>query len=209
MRRINAKFSPPRLRLKTFRELRGVLVMILKTDAACARALDISRHTWVKWNDEPPTWAYWNEVMITVIRLMLPNLKAQIKRTDTDDDKRLTRIRQRFAEALNDYTELDDVDHDIVEHTGAERHVARLLAKQGMFWDVMILPAHAGGYSPRSLRKAARALGCTFTTQGFGEDKQTFVEWPEQPYEGPDVVVHDTKRTEGFGQHHKPKRKIR
>lgn len=167
----------PKLDVDEFNQLTDLLFEMMKEKhAACAKLLGISVLTWRKWEQEPPKWPYWNLVLRHVIREYLGAIEAR---------RGLTRShRLRIRDRLQHIEHAEELDEEITvlaqKLSGAERHIRLTLGGKGMFFDELRLPAHSGGYSPKTLRKAARALGVIMTQEGYGANKRSYWRMPTE-----------------------------
>jgi hypothetical protein len=167
----------PKLDIEEFNHLTDLLFEMFKENhAACARALGISRITWKRWEKEPPTWPFWNIVIRHVIKSYLPQLAARRGLTE----KHRARIILQLS-ALRDADELgEEIGTLAYQLSGAEAHLRQLLSRKGMFWHEIRAAANCGGYTSKTLRKAARNLGVVKTQEGYGEEKRSYWRLPDQ-----------------------------
>ena len=167
----------PTLDLDEFNALTDLLFEVFKENhAACARVLGISRLTWKKWEQTPPTWPYWNVVLRYVIKSYLPALAARRGITKKHHARIVAQLSQ-----LRDGNKLgEEIGSLAYNLSGAEAHLRRLLRDKGMFWDQIRLPKYAGGYDNRTLRAAAKALGVVKSSEGYGENKRSYWRLPDQ-----------------------------
>jgi hypothetical protein len=167
----------PKLDVDEFNKLTDLVFEMMKEKhAACAKLLGISTVTWRKWERNPPRWPYWNLVLRHVIREYLGAMEARRGLTRAH---RL-RIRDRLAQ-IERAEELDEEITALAQNlSGAERHLRLTLGGKGMFWDELRLAANSGGYSPKTLRKAARALDVIKTQEGYGKHKRSYWRLPNE-----------------------------
>lgn len=176
-RQTKIKAFHPVLDLEEFHALTDILFEMFKENsAACARVLGISRITWKRWEKNPPTWPHWNTVLRSVIKSYLPVLASRrglTRKHHANIVMALTRVREG--------TKLgEEIGNLAYEAAGAETHLRRLLSRKGMYWHEIRAVANAGGYTAKSLRLAARAIGVVKTQEGFGEDKRSYWRLPDQ-----------------------------
>ena len=166
-----------KLDTEEFNSLTDLLFELFKENhSACARVLGISRMTWKKWEQEPPTWPWWNLVLRHIIKQYLAPLAARRGLTK----KHRQRILDRFNEIPNGSEMLDEIDDLAYDLAGAAAHLKRLLLRKGMFWDEIRLPANCGGYTPKTLRRAAKDIGVVKSQEGYGEGKRSYWRLPDQ-----------------------------
>jgi hypothetical protein len=176
-RQIKVSQFRPKLEVDEFNALTDLLFECLKEKhSACARILGISRMTWKSWEKEPPTWPWWNLIIRTAIKEYLAGVEA--KRGLTAKHRR--RILDRLAQIEQNEDFLDDITMLAANLSGAERHLQMTLGGKGMFWDELRKPANCGGYTERTLRKAARTLQVVKTQEGYGEDKRSYWRLPTE-----------------------------
>jgi hypothetical protein len=167
----------PKLDLDEFNALTDLLFETCKEKhQTCAKLLGISVLTWRKWEQSPPGWPYWNLVLRYVIREYLGAMEAR---------RGLTRShRLRIRDRLQHIERAEELDGEITaiaqSLSGAQRHIRLTLGGKGMFWDELRLPANCGGYSPRTLRKAARTLEVVMTQEGYGQHKRSYWRMPTE-----------------------------
>lgn len=167
----------PKLDVDEFNKLTDLLFEACKEKhALCAKLLGISVLTWRKWERNPPRWPYWNIILRYVIREYLGAIEAR---------RGLTRQhRLRIKDRLQQIERAEELDEQIVvlaqNLSGAQRHIRLTLGGKGMFWDELRLPANCGGYSPKTLRKAARALDVIMTQEGYGNKKRSYWRLPTE-----------------------------
>ena len=176
-RQIKIKAKAETLDLDEFNALTDLLFEVFKENsAACARVLGISRITWKKWEKEPPTWPHWNVVLRHIIKSYLPALAARRGLT--------AKHKERIIALLTQVKEGDKLGEEIgtlaYNLAGAEAHLRRLLARKGMYWDEIRGPKNCGGYTWKTLRMAARALGVVKTQEGYGDEKRSYWRLPDQ-----------------------------
>lgn len=184
--KINQKALPP-LDLKLFRELRKILFLTFNgNDSACARALGISRITWVRWDTIPPTWPYWNYILRLVITssIRIYNDKYHkdsfiTAKTKSKAWTHLQKIRKRLAQLPDDGELLAQIEEHTYTRTASEEYLRQLLLHGPLAWSIIRKPANSGGYSEAVLRRAARTLGVIKQQIGFGEDKDSVWSLPE------------------------------
>lgn len=176
-RQTKVKTFTPKLDLEEFHALTDILFEMFKENAAaCARVLGISRITWKRWEKDPPTWPHWNIVIRSCIKSYLPVLASR---------RGLTRKHHaNIVEALTRVREGNQLGEEIgnlaYEAAGAETHLRLLLMKGGRYWHEIRQPRFCGGYTSKSLRLAARAIGVVKTQEGFGGDKRSYWRLPDQ-----------------------------
>ncbi len=144
-------------------------------DMHAAKAMGVSYKTWMKWYHSPPSWPYYNVVMIHIITARLRGLNISRKGFTQDQ---YWYFRQALAKLKSGTQIQSDIEDAAVQAHGAEEHLRDLLAQRGMYWDQIRLPAHSGGYSPARLQRAAKAVGVIKTQEGFGTDKRSWWELP-------------------------------
>ena len=146
-------------------------------NAHCARLLGISTPTWHRWAKDPPTAWYWPMVLRAAIKHTLSSVIAQRRATGKKYQKSVLEALSRIPQSREFEAEIADMAYDI---RGAELHLRTLLAKKGMWWSEIRLPANSGGYSQQSLRKAARALKLVMTQSGYGAEKDSYWRLPTE-----------------------------
>lgn len=178
-RRRQVKLRPYTLKLDEdeFNSLTDLLFELMKENhSACAKLLGINRVTWRKWEKEAPEWPWWNLVLRHAIKLVLASITA--RRGLTRSHKR--KIQERLN-AIPNHSEFEEELGSLAySWTGCEAHLRAVLAPGGMFWDQIRLPANSGGYSPKTLRVAARSIGVVKTQEGYGENKRSYWRLPDQ-----------------------------
>lgn len=174
------------LDLERFQELRSILIGFTGSVSAAARALDLSRKTFERWEDTPPTQWYWNTVIIEYLMIQMPELTA---RASSAKRKKLDRLKARLRRVINDKETVEDLEYRDAEHRAAEIHVCRILVENDctIYWDSLITAGYSGGYAPPVLRRAAKSMGMKFTTEGFGSDKRTLISWLEEDVDYPEA----------------------
>lgn len=176
-RQIKVSQFRPKLEVDEFNKLTDLLFECLKEKhAACARLLGISRITWRSWESDPPRWPWWNLVIRHAIKEYLAGVEA--KRGLTKTHRR--RILERLAQIEQNDEFLDDIALLAQNLSGAELHIRAALGGKGMFWDELRLAANCGGYTERTLRKAARTMGVIKTQEGYGENKRSYWRLPTE-----------------------------
>jgi hypothetical protein len=75
---------------------------------------------------------------------------------------------------------LDEIASMAYDVHGASQYLRLTLGGKGMFWDELRKPANCGGYSPATLRKAAKMIGVVKRSEGFGEDKRSYWRLPNE-----------------------------
>lgn len=143
----------------------------------CARLLGISFRTWKKWTTNPPTEWYWSLVLRAAIKHTLASIVAQRKATSLKFQRRILKALSLIPQHKDFEEEISDMAYDI---RGAELHLRNLLQPGGMWWSDIQRPAHCGGYTRQTLRKAAKALHVVKTQEGFGADKDSFWRLPSE-----------------------------
>lgn len=159
-----------------FHQLRTILHGLLgKSDTACAKAMGISRQTWKSWYDNPPSnpWMTHSLYWCCYIHMHQYHGKKGSKRWE-----QRARMARMMQEMHKYFEERIPAIEQIQAYDGCEKHLAQLLHKRGMYWHDIRKPANAGGYSPRMLQIAAKRLGVVMTQKGFGEDNESWWEWP-------------------------------
>lgn len=173
--RVNIKTAT--LNVEEFNALTDLLYELLKgNQAACARALGISRPTWKRWEKEPPQWPWWNLVLRNVITELLAHLNGRGGITNHHRN----RIRDSLSKISKSETLIEEAERLSYEYTGAEAHLRRLLSRKGMWWSDIKLAANSGGYTKRTLRVAAAKLRVIKTQEGYGSDKDSYWRLPDQ-----------------------------
>jgi hypothetical protein len=158
-----------------FYTLRSSLHGLLgKSDTKCAKAMGVSRTTWIAWRTKPPRnpWLIFSLYWCCYIHLHQSHGRYKSQKWQKHYE-----IVHRLAGLHSFFTEHVPAMETIDAYSGCEKHLARLLCRKGMYWEDIRSPAHAGGYSARQLRIAARRLGVTMTQKGFGEDNESWWEW--------------------------------
>lgn len=167
----------PKLDIAEFNSLTDLLFEVFKENsAACARALGISRITWKRWESSPPTWPFWNIVIRHVIKSYLPSLAARRGIT--------AKHQARIIKQLSELKDADRFGEEIgtlaYQLSGAEAHLRKLLSAKGMHWHEIRAVAKCGGYTPKTLRRAAKLLGVVKTSEGYGDHKRSYWRLPDQ-----------------------------
>lgn len=168
-------YKAPPLDQEEFRTLYNALYAVFGSLRKAAQALDISYPTYLKWEHKPPTWPYYNMVMEQVLRAKLRGLKID-RRSFTS--KQHYRYTQALGQLKQSTQILDELEGQVDHIKEASDYLRQKLIRKGIFFDELIKPAHSGGYSPRSLRRAARKLGVVMDTRGFGTDKRSYWKLP-------------------------------
>ena len=174
------------LDLERFQELRSILIGFTGSLSAAARALDVSRPSFVRWETEPPKQWYWNEVIIAYLMSQLPELTA---RAHSSKRKKLDRLKHRLKVIVNSREAAEELQHKDAVHSAAQIHVCRMVTENDgtIYWDTLITAAYSGGYAPPVLRRAAKSMGMKFTTEGFGPEKRTLISWLEEDVDYPEA----------------------
>lgn len=176
-RQIKVSQYRPILEVGEFNALTDLLFECMKEKhSACARLLGVSRVTWKSWERNPPDWPWWNFVIRHAIKEYLSGVEA--KRGLTKTHKR--RILERLAQIEKHEDFLDDITLLASNLSGAELHLRATLGGKGMFWDDLRKPANSGGYTERTLRKAARTLAVVKTQEGYGNHKRSYWRMPTE-----------------------------
>lgn len=89
-------------------------------------------------------------------------------------------IRDRLSQIEGHERWAEDISAAAIELSGSERHLRLTLGGNGMFFDDLMKPANSGGYSDKTLRKAARHLGVVKTQEGYGKHKRSFWRLPTE-----------------------------
>jgi len=176
-RQIKIPLWEPKLDVEEFNALTDLLFETLKENSsACARVLGISRLTWKKWENTPPTWPHWNMVLRNVIKHYLSALNSRRGLTK----KHRTRVMEALANIPQSDELIEDIDMLAYNLSGAQAHIRRILGRSGMSWRDLKKPANCGGYDPRTLQRAAKTLGVIKSQEGFGSDKRSYWRLPDQ-----------------------------
>lgn len=146
-------------------------------NAHCARLLGIHTRTWKKWSHTPPIEWYWPLVLREAIKHTLSSIIAQRRATGKKYQSDILARMNRIPRSTQFMEEIANMAYDI---RGAELHLRQLLAKKGMYWSDIRLPANSGGYTQQTLRKAARALKLVMTQSGYGADKDSYWRLPTE-----------------------------
>lgn len=176
-RQTKIKFRKPKLDVDEFNALTDVLFEVFKENGSkCANVLDISRSTWTKWTTDPPRQWWWNLVLRSVIKSAITGLHS--RRGFTAKHRRsvmdlLSKVPE--SEAL-----LGEIEAETYNVDGAQHFIRLTLGGKGIYWDELRKPANCGGYSERTLRKAARMIGVVKKSEGFGEDKRSYWRLPNE-----------------------------
>lgn len=165
------------LDIDEFNSLTDLLFELMKENhSKCARLLGISRHTWKKWETDPPTWPWWNLVLRVLIKQYITALRGRKGLTQSH--------RQRVMETLhkipNSLEFMEEIDTEAYQLAASSDHLRRLLTPGGMWFDDIIKPANSGGFSEQTLRRAARSIGVVKTQEGFGKKKRMRWRLPDQ-----------------------------
>lgn len=176
-RRLQINKFQPILDVDEFNKLTDLLFELMKENhSQCAQLCGVNRKTWKTWETKPPTWPWWNMVLRHIIKMVLSSIIA--KRGLTKKHKHSIQQRLNLIPDNSDFVE--ELGALAYSFTGAEAHLRRLLRKGGMYWDDIRLAANCGGYSPKTLRVAARALGIVKSQHGYGNHKRAYWKLPDQ-----------------------------
>lgn len=176
-RQIKVPKKSPKLEADEFNKLTDLLFEMMKEKhQACAKLLGISTLTWRKWERNPPRQWWWNLVLRAVIKEYLSAVQA--KRGLTRQHR--LRIRDRLAAIENHEQWAGEIAASASILSSSERHIRLTLGGKGMFFDELRLPANSGGYSDKTLRKAARTLGVVKTQEGYGKSKRSYWRMPTE-----------------------------
>ena len=177
-----AKHNLPPLDKELFHELLDILYYGIFEEnwTAVARVLDTSVPTVKRWFVNPPKQRWWNYILERTIRELVAHMREHPK-------KRMRRKARKITDQLSRYTNLRTlqayVETDEVENAGSVRHLLMTVNEapgQTISTADLRKPAHSGGYSLRTLRRAAQHLGLEIDTEGFGEDKLTYYSMPRE-----------------------------
>jgi hypothetical protein len=154
-----------------FNALTDVLFELVKENhSQCARLLGISRPTWKKWETQPPTWPWWNLVLREIIKHYITGLHA--RRGFTAKHRRtIMDLMQRIPQGDEFVNEIDQLAYNV---DGCANHLRATLGGKGMFFDELRTPALCGGYSPSTLRRAAKMIGVVKTQEGYRDKKRSY-----------------------------------
>lgn len=167
----------PKLDVDEFNALTDVLFELLKEKhSACARVLGISRSTWKKWEKTPPDWPWWNLVLRHVIKFYITGLNARRGFTAAHR-KSVMELLARVPQGDEFLEEIAALAYDV---DGAAHFLRLTLGGKGMFFDELRKPANCGGYSPQTLRRAAKMIGVVKRQEGYGEDKRSYWRLPNE-----------------------------
>jgi hypothetical protein len=167
----------PKLDAEEFNALTDVLFELVKENhSKCSRLLGISRSTWKKWEKQPPTWPWWNLVLRAIIKHYITGLHARRGFT-AKHRKSVMDLMSRIPQSDEFLDEIASMAYDV---HGASQYLRLTLGGKGMFWDELRKPANCGGYSPATLRKAAKMIGVVKRSEGFGEDKRSYWRLPNE-----------------------------
>lgn len=75
---------------------------------------------------------------------------------------------------------LGEIEAETYNVDGAAHYLRLTLGRSGMFWDELRKPANCGGYSERTLRKAARMIGVVRRQEGYGDSKRSYWRLPNE-----------------------------
>lgn len=177
-KQVRAALPEVKLNLHDFRILTDLLFELNnRSNAACARALDISVKVWRRWPHTPPKWPYWNFVLKYIVTEMISTMDA--KRNSHTAAYKTYAQQQLSSLEEADYSAIEQqVDNMTFQIKGAEDHLRNLLVRKGMYFDEIRRAGNSGGYSPRMLFRAAKKLGIKKTTRGFGKDKRSYWRLP-------------------------------
>lgn len=181
MPRLSSKVIEPYYPDHVWHELRTILHGLLGlSDTKCAKAMGVSRATWKAWYKTPPRnpWMVHSLYYCCFIHLHQYHGKYGSKKW-----KRHQRAVKQMSGMEKYFHEKIPRVEQIRGYSGCEKHLAKLLCHKGMYWEDIRKPANAGGYSPRMLQIAAHRIGVVMTSKGFGEDKESWWEWPTEPDE--------------------------
>lgn len=157
-----------------FDDLRIVLISLTGSETAAARHIGISAQTFKSWRTKPPRMRHWNLVLNEVIKDVLAKTIPPRKSSNKYEQY------YRALDILRKHNRTPKHDYEVPTKLPAStRHLARLLSREGMYWDEIRRPAHSGGFSQTSLRMAAEQLGVVKYQHGYGENKRSFWVWPE------------------------------
>lgn len=94
------------------------------------------------------------------------------------------KFQANIQQALNAIPQSKELEAEIAELAydirGAELHLRTLLAKKGMYWSDIRLPANCGGYTEQMLHIASRALKIVKTQSGYGAEKDSYWRLPTE-----------------------------
>ena len=162
-----------------FYDLTDLLFEVLKeNNSACARVLGINQRTWMRWSTVPPTMPHWNMILRYVIKEIL---KSMVIHRVSHAKKTQRRMLDALAKIPDSTDFTKQIEHEAYNESEAMLHLRTLLQRGGMFWDEIKLPGSSGGYSPQTLRAAAKRLSVVRSQEGFGKAKRSFWRLP-----GPD-----------------------
>lgn len=179
-RQVSIKHMTNPLNIREFAILYEILLTAFKGNkSGAARALGISRTTFVKWDTDPPEWPYWNMVMRQVILDVCSSMKVH---SHTKSAIRLHR--QEIFRQLAKLPKSDPLSYELLDlqydMSAASTHMRNLLIRKGMYQDKIMLPANNGGFSRKMIERAAQRLGIIKTIEGYGENKRSFWRLPNE-----------------------------
>lgn len=161
--------------------LRSTLHGLLgKSHSRCAKAMGVSRATWIKWSEHPPRNPWMTYVLYHCCFIHMHGYTGKYGSKRWKQRSHVAKLMQGMKRHFDEFT--PDIS-EIQAYGGCEKHLARLLCNKGMYFHDIRKPANAGGYSPRMLRIAAHRLGVKMTQVGFGDDNESWWEWPTDPSE--------------------------
>lgn len=175
-KRVKVKKIKPRLDKDEFFSLTDLLFVTLKENKTlCAKVLGIDTRTWDKWTRKAPKWPWWNVVLREVVKVSI---------TATLSKGGVTKMhKRRMITALARIPQADDMEAVIMDMvyrvTGAESVLRSLLTPGGMYFDEIMIPVNAQGFSPRSFRLAASKLKVVKKQTGAGKTHRSFWRLPE------------------------------
>jgi hypothetical protein len=161
---------------EVFHTLRATLHGLLgHSDHRCAEAMGVTAQTWRKWHTTPPKNPWMTHSLYWCCYIHFHGYQGKYKSEKWEQRSQMAKRMQGLHKYFGEHIPAIET---ISAYTGSEKHLARLLCKRGMYWHDIKKPANAGGYSPRQLQIAAQRLGVVKTQKGFGEDNESWWEWP-------------------------------
>ena len=176
-RQIKLRYTVPTLNRKEFYALTDILFETLKeNNAACARILGISPITWKKWTSDPPIWPYWNITLRYILKALIPQIEGNRGFSKKHRDRLINAIQQLPKDDIL----LDYLEEESYTVASSVQHLRNKLIRKGMFKDELFTTANLGGFSHKTIERAAKTLGVVKTQEGYGSEKRSYWRLPNE-----------------------------